>query len=385
MIALASLDISTGEFEVGEVPAGDFPGEIVRLSPGEVIAADRLLADADVAKWMAIAGAAATPVPAASFDSLAGERLLKAQLGVADLAAFGAFSRARAGGRRRAPQVRRADPARQAALPAPAAPDRAGQPPRHRCADAARAWSCCARTSGERKASLLAAIDRTVTGPGARELAARLASPLRDPARDRSPARRGRLPARADEPLREDARASLRTAPDIARAMSRLALQRGGPRDLAAVRDGLRRGGRVRRLLRTAGGGIGLPDGLGRIADSARGAAAPTCRRLLARALVDEPPHLRRDGGFVRAGYRADLDEARALARRQPQGDGRARGPLRRGDRHQVAQGPPQQHPGLLRRGAGQRRQAAAERSPRRRPSATARPWPARCASPPRS
>ena len=76
------------------MPAADFPGEIVRLSPGEVIAGDRLLADADIAKWIEIAGAAATPVAAASFDSMAGERLLKAQLRVADLAAFGAFSRA---------------------------------------------------------------------------------------------------------------------------------------------------------------------------------------------------------------------------------------------------------------------------------------------------
>ncbi|HET7156711.1 MAG TPA: DNA mismatch repair protein MutS, partial [Hyphomicrobiaceae bacterium] len=78
-VALASLDISTGEFEVGEIPAVDFPGEIVRLSPGEVMAMDSFLADGDLRKWIEIAGAAATPVPAAHFDSLAGERQLKAQ------------------------------------------------------------------------------------------------------------------------------------------------------------------------------------------------------------------------------------------------------------------------------------------------------------------
>src|SRR5262249_17516093 len=92
-LALASLDISTGEFEVGEVPASDLPGEIVRLAPGEVIAADRLLANANVRQWIATAGATATPVAGPSFDSLAGQRLLKARLGVADLQAFGAFSR----------------------------------------------------------------------------------------------------------------------------------------------------------------------------------------------------------------------------------------------------------------------------------------------------
>ena len=135
MIALASLDISTGEFEVGEVPAADFPGEIVRLSPSEVIAADRLFADEQVRQWIGIAGAAATPVPGASFDSLAGERLLKAQLGVADLQAFGDFSQRRARRHRRAPQVCRADADRPAPVPAAAAQGRARQPPRHRCAE----------------------------------------------------------------------------------------------------------------------------------------------------------------------------------------------------------------------------------------------------------
>ncbi|HYD15067.1 MAG TPA: DNA mismatch repair protein MutS, partial [Hyphomicrobium sp.] len=93
-VALASLDISTGEFEVGETRGKDLPGELVRLAPGEVIAADTALGEADLTAWIARAGAAATPVPAASFDSLSGERELKARLGVSDLGAFGAFTRA---------------------------------------------------------------------------------------------------------------------------------------------------------------------------------------------------------------------------------------------------------------------------------------------------
>src|SRR5215831_5357031 len=68
-LALASLDISTGEFEVSEVPALDLPGEIMRLAPSEVIAADRLLANANVRQWIATAGATATPVAGPSFDS----------------------------------------------------------------------------------------------------------------------------------------------------------------------------------------------------------------------------------------------------------------------------------------------------------------------------
>src|SRR5690606_19748007 len=92
-VAVASLDISTGEFEVGEVRGHDLPGELVRLAPGEVIAPDSILGDRELKAWIERAGAAPTPVPAASFDSLAGERDLKAHLGVADLGAFGAFSR----------------------------------------------------------------------------------------------------------------------------------------------------------------------------------------------------------------------------------------------------------------------------------------------------
>lgn len=310
ILALASLDLSTGEFEVGEVRLADFPGEIVRLSPGEVIAADPVLADAGVHGWLEIAGAAATPVAAASFDSMAGERLLKAQLGVADLAAFGDFSRPELAaigallkyveltqiGRR--PCLRPPRRARQADRLIIDAPTRAS-------------LELLRSLSRGRQGSLLDAIDRTVTSPGARELAARLASPLRDPA-----AIAARLDAVAflhdNETLREDLRTMLRGAPDIARALSRLALQRAGPRDLAGVRAGLATAKACARELREEAGGIGLPDGLADIVKRLT-ACDVQLHDALTRALVDDPPHLRRDGGFVRAGYRDDLDQTRAL------------------------------------------------------------------------
>jgi len=309
-VALASLDISTGEFEVGEVPAADFPGEIVRLSPGEVIAGDTLLADADVGKWIDIARAAATPVAAASFDSMAGERLLKTRLSVGDLAAFGAFSRgelAAVGA-----LLKYVELTQLGKQPCLRAPRRTGPSNRLIIDAPTRASLELLRSlSGERQSSLLGVIDRTVTGPGARELAARLSSPLRD-----AQVIAARLDAvgflLGNELLRDDARTSLRAAPDIARAMSRLALQRGGPRDLAAVRDGLRAAGACGRLLRKAAGGIGLPNALQRIASSLA-VCGTDLQATLEQALIDEPPPLRRDGGFVKAGFRADLDEARGL------------------------------------------------------------------------
>jgi DNA mismatch repair protein MutS len=310
VIALASLDISTGEFEVGEVAAGDFAGEIVRLSPGEVIAADDFLADQALRPWIGSAGAVPTPVPAAQFDALAGERLLKAHFAVADLAALGAFSRhelAAIGA-----LLKYVELTQIGRKPCLRAPRRSGLSD-HLVIDApTRASLELVRSiSGERKPSLLAAIDATVTGPGARELAARLSSPLREPH-----AIAARLDAVAflheRETLRGDIRRALRHAPDLARAMARLALQRGSPRDLAAVRDSLATARACGELLLRGGEGIGLPDRLADVAGRLL-AGDGTLLPRLQRALVDDPPSLRRDGGFVREGFCRDLDETRAL------------------------------------------------------------------------
>src|SRR5208282_6335262 len=91
---------------------------------------------------------------------------------------------------------------------------------------------------GERRGSLLAAIDRTVTAPGSRALAQRLAAPLTDPAEVGQ--RLDAVAALVDAAdLRADLQARLKAAPDLARALSRIVVGRGGPRDLAAIRDGI--------------------------------------------------------------------------------------------------------------------------------------------------
>ena len=308
--ALASLDISTGEFEVGEVRGPDLPGELVRLAPGEVIAPDTTLADGDLKAWIGRAGGAATPVPAASFDSLAGERDLKTHLGVADLGAFGAFSRpelAAIGA-----LLRYVDLTQIGKKPVV-------RPPRKTGAGAALIIDAASRaslelvrsTSGDKAGSLLDAIDRTVTGAGARELAARLAAPLSDAA-----AIDARLDAVAyfvdNEPLRDAVRDALKGAPDLARAVSRLAFGRGGPRDLAGIAAGLQAAEGAAAHLRASKNPIGVPGEIARMAERIDGCGTELLA-LLSAALVDEPPHLRRDGGFVRPGFRAALDEAQQL------------------------------------------------------------------------
>jgi DNA mismatch repair protein MutS len=308
--ALASVDISTGEFELGEVPAGDLAGELVRLSPGEIIAADTLLSDANVRRGIDLSGGVATPVPAAYFDSAAGTRDLKAQLGVKELDGFGSFTRAELAATGGVLKYIALTQMGQRALL---------RPPRKTSGAEALTIDAASRssleivrsTSGDSASTLLAAMDRTVTGAGARELQARLSSPLSDAAA---------INARIDglsfmierRRLLDDIRQTLRRAPDVARALPRLGFGRGGPRDLAAIGEGLEAAAASARALTSAADALGLPPVLERIA---KHLAAPpkSLASALQAALVDDPPHLRRDGGFVRPGCNADLDAARAL------------------------------------------------------------------------
>ena len=309
--AIASLDLSTGEMEVGLAHRGDLGSEIVRLSPSELIAADDTLGDEDVAKWIAVVRAAAMPVPAASFDSLAGERNLKAALGVGDLDAFGAFSRPEFCAI--ASLLKYVELTQIGKRPMLRPPRRTGVGSVLVIDAASRASLEILRsTSGEKNGSLLAALDRTVTGAGARELAARLSSPLTEPRA---------INARLDavgflierETVREDVRAALKAAPDMGRALSRLALQRGSPRDLGAVRDALAQGRSCGALLCDAGASIGLPTELSGALERISSVSVSLGENLQ-QALGDALPLVRREGGFVRAGFRRELDEARQLA-----------------------------------------------------------------------
>ncbi len=309
-LALASVDISTGEVEVGEISGVDLPGELARLAPSEVILPDPLFADGELRAWIERIGAASTPVPGAYFDSLAGEAALKAQLKVAELGAFGSFSRPELAAVGAA--LKYIDLTQMGRAPVLRAPKRSGSDSILFIDAASRASLELTRSaSGEKQGSLLAAIDRTLTGAGARELAARLASPLRDV--DRINARLDAVGYLVDEEgLRGDLREALRLAPDIARAISRLGFGRGSPRDLAGVRDGLASAQSCAELLASAGAGMGLPAELSRLAGELQ-AVDGGLREELAAALVDDPPHLKRDGAFVRAGYRPELDEARRM------------------------------------------------------------------------
>lgn len=310
VVALASLDISTGEFEIGEVTGQDLPGELTRLMPSEVLAVDTLLADEELTRWVALLGAAATPVPNAFFDSQSGERQLKNVLGVAELGAFGDFTRHELAVA--AALLKYVDLTQIGKKPIVRAPTRTGAKDALLIDAASRtSLELIKSTSGEKQGSLLAAIDRTVTGPGARELAARLARPLcrPDAVQNRLDAVTFFLDASR---LKDDVRASLKSVPDMARAVTRLAFGRGGPRDLGGVRVGCRAAKGILQLLRDHKTVTGLPAVI-QLTARALEDLPDTLGVLLQSALVDEPPHLKRDGAFIREGYRPELDEARKL------------------------------------------------------------------------
>ncbi|MFP4002178.1 MAG: DNA mismatch repair protein MutS [Alphaproteobacteria bacterium] len=311
VFGLAWLDMSTGEFRVTGTDAQGLAAGIARLGPAEVLAPDRLLEHPDLEPLWRDLGPALTVQPAVKFASEAGARRLKEIYGVEALDAFGEFGRAELAAAGAA--VDYVSLTQKGRLPALKPPAREAPGAAMAIDAATRANLELVRTlSGDRQGSLLHAIDRTVTGAGARELAARLASPLTDAA-----AVNGRLDAvqwlQEHGTVRSDVREALKQAPDMARALGRLSLGRGGPRDLAAIRDGLDASAELRDLLYRDGGALSpLPEELAQGLNVLGGWQQPLTDTLRA-ALKDDLPLMARDGGFIAEGYCEALDEARRL------------------------------------------------------------------------
>jgi DNA mismatch repair protein MutS len=299
--ALAWVDISTGEFRVMPCPAVRLGPELARLAPREVLVSETR--EADWRDVVAEAGAALTPLARACFDSTGAERRLCALFAVGTLDAFGAFGRAEVSAM--GAIVDYLDLTQRGRLPLLRPPVRE-QAASAMQIDAAtrRNLEITASLSGGRDGSLLAAMDRTVTAAGARLLERRLAAPSRDLATVHARLETVRFLLEQGR-LRADLRELLRRVPDIDRALSRLALDRGGPRDLAAIRAGLAQAQMIAARLTAA------PPLLAEAAAGLVGHEALVDR--LEAALVAEPPLLARDGGFIATGHDAELDETRRL------------------------------------------------------------------------
>ncbi|MDB5601672.1 MAG: mismatch repair protein MutS, partial [Xanthobacteraceae bacterium] len=304
--ALAWIDISTGEFRIAECESSSLQAEIARLEPGEILVSDTLYSDPDLMPfWRTLP--AVTPLTRDAFDGASAERRLCDFFAVATTAAFGTLSRLElTAAAACVSYVERTQLGKRPPL----------SPPLREQQGATMAIDQATRTnlelirsmSGERRGTLIAAIDRTVTSAGARLLLQRLAAPLTDVG-----AIVRRLDAvqalTADPGLRGQIRERLRRAPDIARSLSRIVVGRAGPRDLAAIRDGMAAAAELASVL------AALPDMPDELIEAAAGLRRPdpALGNMLASALADELPLLKRDGGFVHAGYDATLDEARSL------------------------------------------------------------------------
>ncbi|KCZ90017.1 DNA mismatch repair protein MutS [Hyphomonas johnsonii] len=310
--AIAVCDVSTGRFDVTAVAPAALGDALLGWPLSELLvsAADR--DHAAIAPVLAASSAPVTDRPARAASPKAGEGLLKQAFGVAALDAFGDFSRAELSAiGLLLDYVQLTQAGADIRLDPPSRPPPGG----HLSIDpATRASLEIDRAmNGSREGSLLGAIDRTLTAPGARLLASRLSRPSLD--RDEIEARLEAVAWLVSASDSLDAlRTRLKSAPDLERARTRLRLGRGGPRDLLAISRALQAGDEAAGELARAEGG--LPPRLATAAETLSLAASPALATLaadLARALTDAPPMLARDGGFIAPGWDSALDEARSL------------------------------------------------------------------------
>ncbi|PCI43474.1 MAG: DNA mismatch repair protein MutS [Alphaproteobacteria bacterium] len=306
--ALAWLDISTGDFFVTSVAPANLEAELSRLQAGELILSAQILACEELGDALEDWQHILSLVESRSFDSAEAEKSLTEIYGVgvsdgfnrAELSACGAL-------------VTYLQETQKGKMPKLARPIAVSEDDTMMIDGATRRNLELTHTlAGARQGSLLNTIDRTMTGAGARLLSSRLNAPLMDV---RVINRRLDLLSHfhEHEAFRRKIRELLKRCPDLERAMSRLSLGRGGPRDLAAVRDGLIQAADIKFNFQNRKGDLlSLSEDIEVILENL-GSHQETID-LLKRSLAEELPVIIRDGNFIAKGYHAALDEFRMLS-----------------------------------------------------------------------
>jgi len=301
---LAWLELSTGELTLQPLTQPQLAAALNRLGPSELLVSEKLVQREALFELLGEWRQRLTVQAPARFDSENGRQRLLALYQVGTLDAFGAFSRAEIAAA--GALVDYVELTQKGRLPRLAPPRRLAPGQVMEIDGATRRNLELTQTlGGERRGSLLATIDRTITGAGARLLTAWLSAPLTEPA-----AIEHRLDmvafCQAEERLSAEAGALLKRTPDLERALSRLTLGRGGPRDLAAIRDGLAAAAELRALLGQPRL-TPVPAGMQAIGRDL-GEHSVLVERLSA-ALAADLPLLARDGGFIAREYSPQLDE----------------------------------------------------------------------------
>lgn len=301
--ALAWVDVSTGHFHITQTDRAGLSPMLARLHPKELLISENY--ETELRELAEENQVSLTPMSSVSFDSASAKERLCKLYGLSSLEGLGTFERAELGAM--GAIVDYLEITQRGKLPLLHRPVQET----HRAVmqiDAAtrRNLELVQSLSGGRGGSLLEAIDRSVTSAGARLLESRLGSPS---------TRIDLIGERHDavsffvenQPLANNIRERLRSMPDMDRALSRISLERAGPRDLAAIRNGLSEAVGISKTL----GDSDLPAVLDTAAEHLVG--HDDLINLLDDGIVAEPPLLARDGGFVASGYNPELDDARKL------------------------------------------------------------------------
>ena len=302
--ALAWVDISTGAFHVIALPSVMLGPELARLNPSEVLISE--ISEDRFRDLIEEAGASVTVLGRAAFDSQSAELRIKSLYSVASLESFGGFRRAEISAM--GALIEYLDITQKGQLPRLHRPIKESSQ-RVMQIDAATRRNLELTQSiqgGGRRGSLLSNVDHTVTAAGGRLIERRISSPSMDieVISDRLDGIQYML---ENTDVSDDVIRALKQVPDLDRALSRIALDRAGPRDLVSIRAGLKHAqdisskhmrGELPTLLNDA---LSTLIGFDDLAE------------LLENALVDEPPLLLRDGGFVASGYHDELDDTRQL------------------------------------------------------------------------
>ncbi len=304
-LAVAWLDMSTGTFQVQAVAMADMPALLARIHPSELLIPEYLRQMPALFEVWQAWKASLTVLPDAPFHPMAAQQRLLHLYKADSLDSFGTFSQcdvAAAGAvvhyleltqKGNLPKVNRLTQLKAEQF-------------LHLDAATRRNLELFNTQTGERKGSLLATIDHTITSAGGRLLRQWLAAPLLDA--DLINARLDAVTAWMGCTVQDAFTAMLQRLPDIQRALSRISLQKASPRDLAAIYQGLDLAEQLASALRQ----LPIPPLLlQQVAD-----ALPICLSLtsdLENALADDLPMLARDGGFIRQGYNPRLDEIKTL------------------------------------------------------------------------
>ncbi len=306
-MAIAWIDISTGSFRVTKVSIQELGSALARIEPRELVMPESIYSDENIKQKIMLDEKAITIESPTFFDSQMAIERLKETFNVKSLEGFGNFSKAElsAAGAALA-YIEKTQIDERPAL----------MPPSREDASHAMFIDAATRTnlelmrtlSGEKQGSLFHAINNTVSGAGGRLLGERMMNPLTDI--EQISQRQSSISFLLDMPeLTRNLRISIKQIPDMARALSRLALNRGGPRDLASLLTGIKG---AREIISQLIQHENLPPEF-TYAQNIIKALPQSLEDLLSTSLADEMPLLARDGGFIREGYHAELDELRKL------------------------------------------------------------------------